>query len=126
MAEGFAKELGKGLIEPFSAGLLSAGVHPRAKEVMKEVGIDIAAQTSQVIDEKELRGMDIIITLCSHAEESCPLTPPEIRRIHWPVRDPVGFIGTDEETMSDFRRAREEIREKIEKFIEDLKFGSER
>ena len=38
MAEGFAKEFGKGIIEVYSAGLMAAGVHRRAIAVMKELG----------------------------------------------------------------------------------------
>ena len=123
MAEGFARELGKGLIEPYSAGLIAAGVHPRASAVMREMGIDISGQKSKTIDEELLGKMDIIITLCSNAEESCPRTPPEIMRLHWPIKDPVGTIGKEERIMTEFRRARDEIREKMLWFVEKIKKG---
>ena len=113
MAEGLAREFGKGLIEPYSAGLMAAGLHPRAISVMKEIGIDISKQKSKGIDESLLRKMDIVITLCGNAEESCPWTPPEIRRIHWPIADPVGTIGSEEKIINEFRRARDEIKERI-------------
>ena len=113
MAEGLAREFGKGLIEPYSAGLMAAGLHPRAVSVMKEMGIDISKQKSKGIDESLLRKMDIVITLCGNAEESCPWTPPEIRRIHWPIADPVGTIGSEEKIINEFRRARDEIKERI-------------
>ncbi len=117
MAEGFARELGAGLIEAHSAGLMAAGVHGRAIAVMREIGIDISGQRSKTIDEQLLRSMDMVITLCDHAAESCPWTPPEIRRFHWPIKDPVGTRGTEEEVMRDFRRARDEIRGKIAAFL---------
>jgi arsenate reductase len=120
MAEGFAKELGKGLIEVHSAGLFAAGVHRRAIAVMKEIGIDISTQKSKDIDKDLLEKMDIIVTLCGNAEESCPWTPPHIKRIHWPIKDPVGTIGTEEEIMNEFRRARDEIKEKVKKLIEEI------
>lgn len=120
MAEGFARKLGRGLIEPYSAGLIAAGVNNRAVRVMKEAGIDISGQKSEEINEALLRSMDIIITLCGNAEESCPYTPPEIKRLHWPIKDPVGTIGTEEEIMKEFRRARDEIRDKIAEFIKNL------
>ncbi len=123
MAEGLARHYGKGLIEPFSAGLLPAGVHPRAVEVMKEVGIDISKQTSDPIDRELLCEMDIIVTLCGHAEASCPSTPPEIKRLHWPINDPVGTVGSEEKIMKEFRRARDEIRERVIQLIEDIKSG---
>jgi arsenate reductase len=49
MAEGLARELGKGVLEPYSAGLMAAGVHPRAIAVMKEIGIDISGQRSKTM-----------------------------------------------------------------------------
>ena len=121
MAEGFARELGKGMIEPHSAGLIAAGVNPRAIAVMKEAEIDISRQKSEEINEDLLRTMDIVITLCGNAEESCPYTPPEIKRIHWPIKDPVGTIGTEEEIMKEFRRARDEIRNRVEELIDTLR-----
>jgi len=121
MAEGFAREFGKGLIEPYSAGIIAAGVNPRAVTVMKEAGIDISRQKSEEINEDLLGTMDIVITLCGNAEESCPYTPPEIKRIHWPIKDPVGTIGTEEEIMKEFRRARDEIRNRVEELIDTLR-----
>jgi arsenate reductase (thioredoxin) len=123
MAEGFARDLGKGLIEARSAGLMAAGVHPRAIAVMREVGIDISRQRSREIDPDLLRTMDVVITLCGNAKEACPRTPPEVKRLHWPVEDPVGTIGTEETIMREFRRARDEIREKIQGLIVALSAG---
>lgn len=125
MAEGLAREFGKGVIEVYSAGLMAAGVHPRAISVMKEIGIDISRQKSKEIDEALLRSMDVVITLCSHAEKYCPRTPSGIARVHWPVEDPVGTIGTEERIMYEFRRARDEIREKILTFIKEIKGSRE-
>ena len=120
MAEGFARELGKGIIEPYSAGLSPAGVNPNAVRVMKEIGIDISNQKSKAIDETLLNTMDIIITLCGRAEASCPMTPLEIKRIHWPIEDPVGAIETEEEIMDAFRKARDEIKTKIQSVVKEL------
>lgn len=121
MAEGLARHFGKGIVEPYSAGLIPAGVNPYAVRVMEEIGIDISGQQSKSIDEELLSEMDIIITLCGNAEASCPMTPPEIKRLHWPIDDPVGTAGTGEEILKEFRRARDEIKTKIEKFLEEEK-----
>ncbi len=121
MAEGFARELGKGLIEAYSAGLMHAGVQPRAIAVMKEAEIDISKQESKEIDEDLLRKMDVVVTLCDNAAEACPWTPPEIKRIHWPIKDPVGTAGTEVKIMKEFCRARDEIKEKVQDFIATLK-----
>jgi arsenate reductase (thioredoxin) len=120
MAEGFAKELGKGLIEAHSAGLTPQGVNPRAVAVMKEIGIDISKQTSKSIDEDLLKKMDIVITLCDNAVESCPWIPPGIRKIHWPLEDPAKATGTAEEIMNEFRRVRDEIERKVKDFTYEI------
>jgi len=117
MAEGFARVLGKGQIEVHSAGLIAAGVNKRAIAVMREAGIDISGQRSREIDPDLLQTMDVVITLCDNAAESCPRTPPSLQRYHWPIKDPVGTVGTEEEIMREFRRARDEIRSKIGMFL---------
>jgi arsenate reductase len=88
---------------------------------MREAGIDISGQKSREIDLHLLKTMDVVITLCDNAAEACPRTPPSVRRLHWPIKDPVGTVGTEEAIMREFRRARDEIREKIEEFIRDQK-----
>ncbi len=119
MAEGFARNLGKGILEAHSAGLMAAGVHPRAVAVMREAGIDISHQRSREIDPDLLRTMDVVITLCDNAAEACPRTPSTIKRLHWPVKDPVGTVGTEEEIIAEFRRARDEIKVKIQILIRE-------
>ncbi len=121
MAEGFARELGKELIDPSSAGLTPCFVHPLAIQVMHEVGIDISRQKSKAIDNDLLGTMDFAITLCGNADIYCPSTPPEVKRVHMPVHDPVGTIGSEQEVLRAFREARDEIREKILAVIEDLR-----
>jgi arsenate reductase (thioredoxin) len=123
MAEGLARELGRSVLEPYSAGLMAAGVHPRAIAVMKEIGIDISGQRSKTIDEQLLRTVDMVITLCDNAAEACPWTPPDIIRLHWPIKDPVGTKGTEKKIMEEFRRARDEIKGKIQDFVVLYKKG---
>jgi arsenate reductase len=117
MAEGLLRHLAEGKAEAHSAGLFAAGVHPRAVQVMGELGIDISGQASKDIDPGLLNRMDYAITLCGHAESTCPTTPPEVSRLHWPVEDPVGARGTEEEVLAKFRRTRDEIRQRIEEFL---------
>lgn len=121
MAEGFARELGKGVIEPYSAGLFPVGVNPYAVKVMIEQGIDISRQTSNPINLNFLNEMDLIITLCGNAEAQCPATPTHIKRFHWPIDDPVGTVGPEATIMEEFRKAREEIRKRIVELIENIK-----
>jgi arsenate reductase len=123
MAEGFARKLGKGIVEPYSAGLAPQGVNEKAVTVMKEAGIDISHQQSKSIDQELLKKMDVIITLCDNAAQSCPWTPPQIKLIHWPLDDPAKATGSAEEILNEFRRVRDEIKERMKAFIKDVKNG---
>jgi arsenate reductase len=120
MAEGFLRELSGAKVEAYSAGLLATELNPKAAAVMAEINIDITHHRSKEIDQKLLATMDIVLTVCDNAAESCPITPPKIKRIHIPIKDPTNFVGTESEIMTDFRRARDEIKEVIQKILTDL------
>jgi arsenate reductase len=121
MAEGFARALGGKDLEVSSAGLQPCGLNPKAVAVMREVGIDISQQTSDEIDMGLLEQMDYGITLCGDAEERCPLTPPNVQRLHWPFDDLAKATGSPEEVMQEFRRVRDGIRAKIEAFVAEVR-----
>ena len=124
MAEGFAREFGRGTVEAHSAGVNPAGVvHPKSREVMKEAGADISGQTSKCIDMELLLKMDMVITLCGNAEAACPVIPSQTKRAHWPIDDPVKAEGTEEEVMDAFRRARDEIKVRTVNLIKELRDG---
>lgn len=121
MAEGIAKHLGRNRFEVYSAGLEAHGVNPRAVKVMSEIGIDISGQTSDEIDPKLLNTMDYAITLCGDAEERCPITPPQVTKMHWPFDDPAKATGTEEEIMEQFRIVRDAIYKRLEVFFYGFK-----
>jgi arsenate reductase len=123
MAEGFARKFGKDIIETHSAGLNPAGLNDLAVRAMRETGIDISQQKSKPIDEELLKTMDIIITLCDNAAESCPWTPPEIKRLHWSIKDPAKAQGAEEEVLDEFRKARNEIGQRVKTLIEEVRNG---
>ncbi|QZT35463.1 arsenate reductase (thioredoxin) [Caldalkalibacillus thermarum TA2.A1] len=118
MAEGWAKKYLGDRFEVYSAGIEAHGVNPKAVEAMKEVGIDISDQTSDVIDPELLNKADYIITLCGHANDVCPTTPPGKNRWHWGFDDPAKAEGTEEEKWAVFRRVRDEIGARIKRFAE--------
>ncbi|MFZ5924010.1 MAG: arsenate reductase (thioredoxin) [Bacillota bacterium] len=117
MAEGFLRALGGEKWEAYSAGLDPQGVNPRALEAMREVGIDISQQTSKGIDPRLLDEVDMVITLCGDADEKCPVTPPHVTRIHWPLEDPAKATGTQDQVLDTFRRVRDEIRRRVEDLV---------
>lgn len=120
MAEGLARELGKGFVEAYSAGITTADVQPRAIAVMKEIGIDISKQRSKLVNPDLLKKMDLVVSLCDYADNLCPTIPSNIKKLHWPIKDPVGTWGTEKAIMQEFRRARDEIRQRIIKLFEEL------
>lgn len=114
IAEGLAKSLFKDKAEISSAGSQPSGkVQPWAIEILKEEGIDISEAHSKSIDQIPLEfvaGLDYVITLC--AEEICPSGLfTKAKRIHWPVKDPVGATGDD--LPKAFRTAKDEIKSKL-------------
>lgn len=120
MAEGLARELGDGLVEAHSAGVIAVPVQPKAVQVMREIGIDISRHRSKVMDLGLMSTMDYVITLCEQGAASCPITPAYVKRIHWPVDDPVGAVGTEDEILGEFRRARDEIGMHIVQFLRQI------
>jgi len=118
MAEGFLRHLAGDRFESLSAGAKPAGyVHPRAVQVMAEVGIDISGQHSKSIHDfvpPQGTAPDVVIGVCSKANENCPVFPVTVERWHWPFDDPYHAGGSDEDKLSEFRRVRDEIRQRIE------------
>jgi len=117
MAEGWLKHLGGDAYEVFSAGIEAHGKNPRAIIAMKDAGIDISNQASEVIDIAILESLDLLVTVCSHADAHCPVFSMKGKREHWPFEDPAKASGTEEEVMREFNRVRDQIRKRIEVFL---------
>lgn len=119
MAEGWAKQfLNSDEWEVKSAGLEAHGLNPIAVKAMTEAGVDITTQTSAVIDPEILKNADLVVTLCGHAADHCPVTPSHVKREHWGFDDPAKAQGSDEEKWAFFQRVRDEIRDRINRFAE--------
>lgn len=118
MAEGFARHLGHRRVEAHSAGIAPSRLNPYAVRVMQEVGIDISGQHSKAFDWDLARQMDVVVTVCGHANESCPILPPEVHRLHWPLEDPAAATGTDSEILAAFRQIRTQIAAHVADLLE--------
>ncbi|WP_017812352.1 arsenate reductase (thioredoxin) [Paenibacillus shenyangensis] len=116
MAEGWAKQYLGEKWNIYSAGIEAHGLNPNAVKAMKEVDIDISGQTSDVIDMELLNRADMIVTLCSDADDKCPATPSNIRREHWGFDDPAKAEGNDLQRWGVFQRVRDEIGNRIKSF----------
>lgn len=118
MAEGFAKKYLENEFDIYSAGIEPRGIHPLAVKVMKEKGIDISNQTSDIVSVKLLKEADFVITLCKDSKERCPAILPRTSHFHWGFDDPEKFSSDEIETLKEFRRIRDEIESTIQKFIQ--------
>ena len=126
MAEGFLKSFNENL-KVVSAGTKPSNkVHPKAIEVMKQVGIDISKNTPTSVDDFLNSNFDYVITVCGGAKESCPIFQGNVKNnIHIGFDDPADATGTNEEITAEFIRIRNEIKrdfldfynEKIENII---------
>ena len=112
MAEGFAKKLGQGKIDTFSAGSNPSGkVDKMAIKVMKEKGIDISGQKSKGFNDLKEKDFDYVITMgCG---DVCPFVPAR-QRIEWDILDPRG------KSIEVFREVRDVIERKAREFVESL------
>lgn len=114
MAEGFALNLGKGLIAVTSSGLEASSVDPTTVQVMSEVGIDISNQTSKPLSNFNPQDYDAVISLCG-----CGVNLPEdwvLREVFedWQLDDPEG------QPLETYRRVRDEVKERVAKLIQSL------
>ena len=123
MAEGWARRLASGRIEPHSAGVEPSGVNPLAVRVMREAGVEISGQRSKGLDSLSGLRFDLVVTLCGDAAERCPLFPGETRVLHAGFDDPPRLAAgarTEEEALAHYRRVRDEIREFVAGLARDL------
>lgn len=123
MAEGWARKILGDTVEPYSAGTAPSGVDPRAVKAMAEVGIDISGQRSKHVEGLAHLEFDYVITLCDHAQQSCPVFPARVRVIHHGFQDPPLLALSareEEEAMGHYRRIRDEIRGFVERLPEIL------
>jgi arsenate reductase (thioredoxin) len=124
MAEGFAHVLRGDVIEAYSAGVDPHGINPRAAAVMNEAGIDISRQRSKHVNELLHIPFDYVVTVCGHANETCPVFPGKTKVVHVGFDDPPKMAAgakNEEDALRHFRRVRDEIRQFVEGLPANLK-----
>lgn len=117
MAEGWARHLGFGRVEAESAGVEAHGKNPRAISMMKEAGVDISNQESTQLTPEMIQRADIIVTVCAHADEHCPVIPAGTHKEHWPLDDPAMAKGSEEVILEVFRQTRDRVRQRVEDLL---------
>ena len=123
MAEGWARHLKGGLIEPYSAGIVKHGLNPHALKVMAEAGVDITPHQSKTLEDIGPVPFDYVVTVCGHANEHCPVLPGRTQVVHIGFNDPptlTKHLPDGEEKLAVYRRVRDEIRRFVETLPESL------
>ena len=122
MAEGWVRHLLSDRFEAFSAGIEPGRLDTRAVSVMAEAGVDISEQHSKDLSAVLEMPFDLVVTVCDHAQESCPVFPGRVRMIHRAFDDPPRLadgVSSEAEVLGIYRRVRDEIRE----FVAGLPHG---
>ncbi len=120
MAEALLRHYAPDQFEVYSAGLEPKGINPFTIRAMHEIGFDVSGERSK--DVMEFLGkvhIGHVITVCSNAEERCPIFPFSTQRLHWPFEDPAAFQGTDDAKMVKFREVRDLIDQRIRAWLRE-------
>ena len=114
MAEALLRALGGDRFEAHSAGTEATGVRPLAIRAMRELDIDISKQISKTLDPYVDQRFDYVITVCDDANESCPIFPNTLHRLHWSLPDPSKATGSQTEQLAVYRNVRDDLRARIQ------------
>ena len=117
MAEGLCRHLHEAGIDAYSAGIEKHGLNPLAVRAMAEIGIDISAHASKTLDDLSGIDFDYVVTVCGHADETCPIFPGATRKIHRGFDDPprlAAGAASEEAALAHYRRVRDDIRDYLE------------
>jgi arsenate reductase len=113
IAEGYLRYFSKQLkinTNVYSAGIRAEGINKRAIEIMSQDGIDISNHTSNTLEEYANTEISHVITVCDHANESCPVYLKKVNLTHKNFTDPSKVIGNEFEIQNAFEKCREEIK----------------
>lgn len=124
IAEGLLRHISKGAVEVFSAGTDPQPVHPLAVRVMGEANVDISGHRSKSVATFAGESFDFVITVCDRAKENSPPWPGKVDYIHWSIDDPAPVDGLEDVRLKAFRKARDELRQRITLFLLANRIGS--
>ena len=126
MAEAILKSINHQL-QVYSAGTKPADqVHPKAVQVMAEIGIDISKSYPKPVEQFLGMPFDYVITVCDNAKESCPVFGGRVKKqLHIGFDDPAEATGSKEQILAVFRRVRDEIQGDFKKFYHHYVYGKD-
>ena len=116
LGEYLLRQIGRGRFETFSAGSHPTGrVNPLAVRVLREkYHLDASAARSKSVEEFRGVKLDLVITVCDHAKEACPVWPGVPVLAHWGSPDPAAAGGTAEQKYRVFVQVASQIARRAE------------
>jgi arsenate reductase len=121
MAEAILKKYAKNQFEIFSAGLEPKEINPLTLDVLTEAEINTEGLYSKPLSTfLGKTHFSYMITVCSNAEERCPVFPGMGLRMHWSFEDPAAFEGSEKKKLEKFREIRDQIEERILFWLDEL------
>jgi arsenate reductase (thioredoxin) len=120
MGEALLRYYASDHFEVYSAGLDPKGINPYTIRVMNEIGLDVSGgRSTDVMEYLGKVHMGYVITVCSNAEERCPIFPFGTQRLHWPFEDPAAFEGPDDAKLAKFREVRDLIDQRLRAWLQE-------
>lgn len=96
----------------YSAGIETHGMNAYAIKVCEELGLDMSQHNSKHVETLSHIKFDVVLTVCDHANESCPLFTGLAQKLHHSFQDPpklaMNFVD-EEEKLVIYRKVRDEI-----------------
>jgi arsenate reductase len=120
IAEGFLRTFAGNELEPVSTATQSVETDPLAREVMKEVGIDISGQHAKEVAELFREHFSYVVTVCDSSAEKFPVWPLARNVLRWSLIDPEQVRGPTERKREAFRHIRDEISRNVREFVDRL------
>lgn len=121
MAHGFLQSFDENLYVRSGGTEPASKINPKAVEVMADLGIDISNHTPHLVDEYLDEEWEYVITVCDHANETCPAFLGKVQhRLHLGFEDPSNATGTPEFIHSEYVRIRDQIHNVFLRFFNEV------
>ncbi len=118
MAEAWAGQLFPSDWTVKSCGLVTFRITSDTRRAMEEVGLDMADQSTQSLDQYDLDSFDLIVTLSPEAGQFLPALKNPDRHLACPVDDPMSATGSEDEIQQAFRTGRDKIHQIVQEVVD--------
>ena len=121
MAAGFANQLGGNWLEGQPAVLKKQDYDSMAVKVLQESGVEWGGSNPEEVNETLLKWADLVVLMDAEAEQYCPALPQGVQKRSYFFDDPAGQADTAAKLNENYRRVRDQIRQRVEGMIGGIK-----